>query len=197
MKVVQIKRILGKGALAPSSEWQDIRESVISAIKVVDWPHGSGRFTINPVKHGNGVEPIQKRAATLLDGHGWKAQQTWPIADRTRPGKMDAAYVSSYGTVAFEWETGNVASSHRSINKICLGFHLGAIAGGILAISSDNLAPYLTDRVGKIGEIESYFPLWSATPCQLGVFDIVVVEHDAISDKAPLIPKGKVGRAAS
>lgn len=196
MKVVQVKRIIGKGPLAPSAEWEDIRGKVINAINEVDWPPKSGAFTINPERHGNGVEPIQRRAATLLDGEGWESQRQWPIADISRPGKMDAAYATRYGLVAFEWETGNVASSHRSINKICLGFHIGAIAGGILAISSNRLSPYLTDRVGRYGEIEPYFPLWAATPCDQGVFEIIVVEHDAISSNAPLIPKGRRGQAA-
>ena len=92
---------------------------------------------------------------------------------------MDAAYDSTYGLVAFEWETGNIASSHRSINKIYLGFHIGAIAGGVLALSSNRLYPYLTDRIGNIGELERYFPLWMNTPCDQGVFEIIVVEYPA------------------
>jgi hypothetical protein len=195
VKVVEVKRVLGKGMLAPSPEWTHIRETVIQAICRVDWPPGSGKFTINPTKHGNGVTPIQRRAASLLNEGGWRAQYQWPIADRSQPGRMDAAYFSTHGLVAFEWETGNVASCHRSINKICLGFHIGAIAGGILALSSNRLCPYLTDRVGNIGEIERYFPLWSATPCDQGVLEILVVEHDATATDAPLIPKGKEGWA--
>jgi Restriction endonuclease BamHI len=195
VKIVEVKRILGKGSLAPSPEWQQIRKGVIEAIRRVDWPSGSGRFTINPTKHGNGVNPIQRRAARLLNENGWQAQYLWPIADRSRPGRMDAAYASTHGLVAFEWETGNVASCHRSINKICLGFHIGAIAGGILALASNRLYPYLTDRVGNIGEIERYFPLWSATPCDQGVLEIIVVEHDETSPMAPPIPKGREGWA--
>lgn len=191
VKIVEVKRVLGKGTLAPSPEWATIRDAVLQAIALVDWPPGSGKFTINPTRHGNGVGPIQRRAAKLLDQNGWKAQYPWPIADRTQPGRMDAAYFSSHGLVAFEWETGNIASCHRSINKICLGFHIGAIAGGILALSSNRLYPFLTDRVGNIGEIERYFPLWSATPCDQGVLEIIVVEHDATSSKAPLIRRGR------
>ncbi len=108
---------------------------------------------------------------------------------------MDAAYVSTQGLVAFEWETGNIASSHRSINKICLGLHIGAIVGGILALASNKLYPYLTDRIGNIGEIERYFPLWASTPCDQGVLEIIVVEHDAISTNVAPIPKGTEGRA--
>lgn len=195
MKVVAVKRLIGKGVLAPSPEWHRIRETVRHAIEAVDWPVGSGRFTIQPVKHGNGVKPIQDRAAQLLNSEGWMPQVPWPIDDTSRPGRMDAAYMSSAGLVAFEWETGNVSSSHRSINKMCLGLHVGAIAGGLMAVSSNRLAPYLTDRIGNIGELERYFPLWSSTPCDQGVLEILVVEHDNESDDAPLIPKGTAGRA--
>jgi hypothetical protein len=66
VKVVEVKRVLGKGTLAPSSEWRHIRETVIQAIRRVDWPPGTGKFTVNPTKHGNGVTPIQKRAARLF-----------------------------------------------------------------------------------------------------------------------------------
>lgn len=197
MKVVAVRRLLGKGALAPSNEWLDLRQTVQSAIEAVDWPIGAGKFSIHPTKHGNGVKPIQTRAAELLDGCGWESQITWPIADYKIPGKIDAATQSSAGLVAFEWETGNIASSHRSINKICLGLNLGVIVGGMLAVSSNKLAPYLTDRIGNIGELEPYFPLWSATPCTQGVLEILVVEHDTEDESAPLIPKGKDGNAKS
>ncbi len=196
MKVVEVKRLIGKGMFAPSKEWHDIRQSAIDGISAVEWPRGSGRFTINPVRKGNGVVPIKEQAAEKLREHGWEPQYLWPIADRSRPGRMDGAYFSSHGLVAFEWETGNIASSHRSINKMCLGLIIGAIVGGIMAVSSNALYPYLTERVGNIGELERYFPLWSATPCDQGILEIIVVEYDAVNDAVPLIPKGRSGRAA-
>ena len=161
MKIAEVKRLIGKGLLPPSEEWHNIRQSAIDAMDSVEWPVGSGKFTINPVRHGNGVTPIKNQAAEKLKLAGWKTQHPWPIADRQKPGNMDAAYVSSLGLVAFEWETGNIASSHRSINKMCLGLLLGATVGGILAVSSNSLYPYLTDRISNIGELERYFPLWS------------------------------------
>ena len=196
MKIIEVKRLIGKGMFPPSKEWLDIRRSAIDAVASVVWPPESGGFTIKPILHGNGVSPIKSQAAERLRAAGWHTEHPWPIADRKRPGNMDGAYLSSLGIVAFEWETGNIASSHRSINKMCLGLLLGAIVGGILVVSSNELYPYLTDRVSNIGELERYFPLWSATPCDQGVLEIVVVEHDTFSDTAPLIPKGKIGRAA-
>jgi hypothetical protein len=108
---------------------------------------------------------------------------------------MDAAYFGATGIVCLEWETGNVSSSHRSMNKMCLGLLQGAIKAGVLVVPSRALYPYLTDRIGNIAELEPYFPLWEATPCEEGVLEIIVIEHDATSLKVPKIPKGTDGRA--
>ena len=130
----------------------------------------------------------------------WVAEAPWPVGERekdggSRPGGMDAAYISQSGIVCFEWETGNISSSHRSLNKMCLGLLKRAIKAGILVVPSRELYPYLTDRIGNIAELEPYFDLWRSTSCEEGVLDIIVIEHDAISTKVPKIPKGTDGRA--
>jgi len=130
----------------------------------------------------------------------WVAEYPWPVGEReknggSKPGGMDAAFVSESGIVCFEWETGNISSSHRSLNKMCLGLLKGAIKAGLLVVPSRELYRYLTDRIGNIAELEPYFDLWRATPCGEGVLEIVVIEHDALSMDVPRIPKGTDGRA--
>lgn len=196
LRVIETIRVLGKGSLAPSDEWRSIRASVVSSLTKVVWPEGSADFAINPSRKQNGVKPITGLAAEHLKALGWELCVKWPIDESKSPADMDGAFRSSAGLVAFEWETGNIASAHRSMNKMCLGLYLGALAGGILAISSNNLAQYLTDRVGNIGELRRYVPLWTATPCHAGVLEILVVEYDRIDPSTPLIPKGKSGWAA-
>jgi hypothetical protein len=196
VKVRLTRRLIGKGALAPSPEWAIVRSLVFEVLQEVDWPLGSRSFSINPERRGNGVIPIKKRVGELLASRGWSTEERWPIPDLNLPGRMDGAYRTAYGLVAFEWETGNVASSHRSLNKMCLGLTLGSIAGGILALSTRSLGKYLTDRIGTFEEIEAYLPLWQATPCETGVLEIIAVEHDKVSSKVPLIPKALVGRAS-
>lgn len=196
MKVANTIRLIGKGPLAASAEWKSVRDLALAAIKEVDWPNGTKRFTINPTPLQNGVVPIKSRMATALGSQGWLLNERWPIPDMTAPGRMDGAIKTSHGLVAFEWETGNISSSHRSLNKVCLGLTLGTIAGGILAVSARQLQQYLTDRVGSYEELRAYFPLWQATPCDLGVLEIIVVTYDQLSDKVPLIPKAKTGRGA-
>ena len=197
MRIVNTIRLIGKGPLAASDEWKSIRDVALAAIKEVDWPDGTNKFTINPVPLQNGVTPIKSRMAKALKNKGWLMNERWPIPDIVAPGRMDGAFKSSQGLVAFEWETGNISSSHRSLNKVCLGLHLGTIVGGILAVSARQLQQYLTDRVGSYEELRAYFPLWQATPCDLGVLEIIVVTYDRVSEQVPLIPKAKTGRGAT
>lgn len=200
MKIVAREAVIATGTFATSAEWQSIREEVRVAVCAADWPPGSGQFTIYPQSgkksgEGNGVKPIKNEAIARLLTFGWQPEHPWPVGERIRPGNIDAARGSSAGLVAFEWETGNVSSSHRSINKMCLGILQGRLAGGFLVVPSRALYVYLTDRIGNIAELEPYFPLWRATPCQQGALEIVVIEHDGTSWDVPKIPKGTDGRA--
>ncbi|MDJ0903693.1 MAG: hypothetical protein QNJ55_33380 [Xenococcus sp. MO_188.B8] len=97
--------------------------------------------------------------------------------------------------IAFEWETGNISSSHRSMNKMCLGLLTQKIIGGLLIVPSRNLYPYLTDRIGNFPELEPYLPLWRSIYCDEGVLEIIVIEQDEESFDVPKIAKGTDGRA--
>lgn len=200
MKVVAVETLISRGDFASSKEWKGIRETAIQAAQAVVWPPGSDKFTIHPQSgkksgEGNGVKPIKDAAMEHLAKHGWTLEHPWPVGEYKKPGKMDAAFMSSQGLVALEWETGNISSSHRSMNKMCLGLITDTTIAGILIVPSRVLYPFLTDRIGNIAELEPYFPLWSATPCNDGVLEIVVVEHDAESYDVPKISKGTDGRA--
>lgn len=200
MRIVNVETLISSGVFPSSEEWESIRESVYAAVSGVDWPVGSGSFTIYPESgkkrgEGNGVKPIKNSAIETMRNNGWIEDHAWPILKGARPGNIDAVYESAQGLVAFEWETGNISSSHRSINKLCLGLMQNIIVGGILVVPSRELYPYLTDRIGNIAELEPYFPLWSSVECENGVLQIIVIEHDEISYGVPRIPKGTDGRA--
>ena len=175
-------------------------------MKSVDWPPGSGIFTIYPERgkkrgEGNGVKPIKDAAIRRLVKLGWKSEFPWPVGERVKesgresPGKLDAVYESSAGLIGFEWETGNISSSHRALNKMCLGLVTGVTVGGVLVVPSRKFYVWLTDRIGNVAELMPYYPLWSAVPCEQGVLEIIVIEHDAESVDVPRIPKGTDGRA--
>ena len=110
-------------------------------------------------------------------------------------GRVDATCSMNGGLLAVEWETGNISSSHRALNKMCLGMLKGILIGGVLILPTRSMYHYLTDRVGNIAEVEPYFSLWAAIPIPKGILAVVVIEHDAVSRDVPRIPKGTDGRA--
>lgn len=172
----------------------------MDSVKKVSWPPRSNTFTIYPElgkerRKGNGVTPIKSGLMKSLAKQGWKLEVPLDIATVRKPGKLDAVCQTTSGLVALEWETGNISSSHRALNKMALGLYKGALAAGVLVVPSRELYRYLTDRVGNWSELKPYVDLWKSIPCSSGILEIVVIEHDATSKKVPRIPKGTSGRA--
>ena len=95
----------------------------------------------------------------------------------------------------FYWETGNISSSHRAVNKLVLGLLREVFLGTALVLPSRKLYPYLTDRIGNYEELEPYFDVWRAINLNEGFLAIFVVEHDAIDSNIPTIAKATDGRA--
>ena len=200
MKIVHVETLIRRGGFAESAMWHGIRENVHQLIRSVDWPRGTGKFTIYPQSgkrhgEGNGVTPIKSKLMDDLRAQGWKLEEPLDLATVVRPGKLDAVLLTDHGPIALEWETGNISSSHRALNKMALGLLTGALACGILVVPSRKLYRYLTDRIGNFSELKPYVPLWSSIPCKNGVLEIVVIEHDATSWNVPPIRKGTSGRA--
>jgi hypothetical protein len=200
VKIVHVETLISAGAFPRSTEWQSTRSAVTEAVSKVTWPPRSKIFTIYPEsgkkrRKGNGVTPIKNGLMKSLLKQGWKREIAIDIATFAKPGKFDAVIHTAGGPVALEWETGNISSSHRALNKMALGLLKGVLAGGILIVPTRELYKYLTDRVGNWSEIKPYLDLWKAIPCNSGVLEIVVVEHDAVSTSVPRIPKATSGRA--
>lgn len=55
-----------------------------------------------------------------LQSFGWQLETPVDIATVRRPGPMDATYQVKDRLFCVEWETGNISSSHRSVNKMAL-----------------------------------------------------------------------------
>ncbi|MGA1841038.1 MAG: hypothetical protein ACMUIU_10470 [bacterium] len=51
----------------------------------------------------------------------------------------DATYIVGDRLFCVEWETGNISSSHRAINKMALGIIRDILIGGILIVPTRNL----------------------------------------------------------
>jgi hypothetical protein len=198
MRVAEVVDVISAGAFGKSAAWEDVCADVEQAIGCVDWPHGSNAFSINPQRHANGVKPIKEPCLARLQALGWRTEALPPLAsDVLRPGDIDALVVRDGHYVAFEWETGNISSSHRALNKLVLGLIHRAVMGCFLVVPSRTLYPYLTERVGNIAELRPYLPLWSAASAKVrsAALRIYAVEQDVIDRSVPLIPKGTDGRA--
>jgi hypothetical protein len=196
MKVVETVKVLAAGPFSKSAEWKRALSDASQAIRATDWPHGSGEFTIRPIRHGNGVKPIKTPCIRALHRLGWKIE-TFPKLKQgvLTSGDLDALLETLNGYVGFEWETGNISSSHRALNKLLLTIFQEGIKAGILVVPSSRLYGYLTDRVGNIKELRPYIPLWQALPIREGCLQILVVEHDREDPRVRRIPKGTDGRA--
>ena len=164
-------------------------------MKKVVWPVGSDSFTIYPVKKKNGVKPIKTGLLASLRDEGWTIEAPAEFGGTRNPGHYDAMLQTAYGPVALEWETGNISSSHRSLNKMALALRKSLLAAGVLVVPTRILYNYLTDRVGNDQELEPYFELWRSISCKQGILTIVVIEHDATSLEVAPIPKGTDGWA--
>jgi hypothetical protein len=148
-----------------------------------------------PEPDGNGVKPIKEGLMLDLERQGYELGGSALLDGNRKFGGFDAVLATKYGPVVVEWETGNISSSHRSLNKMALFLQEGKIAAGVLVVPSREMYKYLTDRVGNMQELEPYLKMWRSLPCKSGALEIVVIEHDATSEKVPKIQKGTDGRA--
>lgn len=200
MKIVISERLIDAGSFSGTNDWKIIEEQIIKAIKAIEWPPGSGSFTLFDQSgkkrgQGSGVKPIKDTCMNHLKSLGWSLETPLPIAVLKKPGKMDATYPVGKRLFCVEWETGNISSSHRALNKMALGILKGVLIGGALILPTRAMYKYLTDRVGNFPELEPYFPLWKALKVDEGLLIVIAIEHDAVSQSVPRIPKGTNGRA--
>lgn len=200
MKIVRIEKLIDAGTFSASNEWKTIESHITQSIKAVQWPPGSGSFTLydEPGKargKGSGVKPMKDGCMLNLEKLGWSLETPVDIATVRRPGPMDATYPVGERLFCVEWETGNISSSHRAINKMALGMIKNLLIGGVLILPTRAMYRYLTDRVGNFRELQPYFPLWRQLEVREGVLAVIAIEHDALSRDVPRIPKGTEGRA--
>jgi len=146
-------------------------------------------FTMNPAKS------VANACMHKLKSFGWQLETRLDIATVVRPGPMDATFPVRDRLFCVEWETGNISSSHRAINKMALGILKKVLIGGALIVPTREMYHYLTDRVGNFREIQPYFPLWKALHVDEGLLIVIAIEHDAVSKDVPRIKKGTDGRA--
>jgi hypothetical protein len=185
--------LIQRGPFAASTDGMKILSEIQVGISEVVWPAGSNRFTIRPVRKGNGVKPIKDGFLRHLESMGWQTEERVRIGELAT-GPLDAVKTLSDGRkFAVEWETGNISSTHRAINKMALGMLRGELHGGAIVLPTRAMYHYLTDRIGNYEEIAPYFDVWRSWPHLQGLLAVIAIQHDDESAHAPPIPKGNDG----
>lgn len=204
MKLLKKETLIEEGDFKDSEVWARISSHLEEAIEAIEWPEESDNFIIPPGDNRNGVGPIKEAFVTTLQDKGWKKEARLDIAVHKRPGPIDVVYkldeeeehfLKESSHFAVEWETGNISSSHRAINKMIVGLLEGQLKGGVLVLPSGDLYPHVTDRVGNYPELTPYFPVWEAVELDEGILEIFVVEQDGLDEDVPEIDKRTDGRA--
>jgi hypothetical protein len=208
-------------SVKPGGEYTDLKG------KVRKWNGGKSK---EKKTLRNGVVPLRQFFRINLEKSGWRSEEppslreyferirnnenlaqifTFPnnpseaVQDPLHEGVGDFDFwlrsETGFRTVV-EWETGNISSSHRSLNKMCLALTAGLVDAAVLVVPSAMLYVHLTDRIGNVRELQPYFYFWNmfARLLDKGLLAIVVVEQDGLiqsTDLRDFIPAGTDGNA--
>lgn len=198
MKITNVVTLISNGNFSTSSEYMKIEDDVFTAISSMEHPIGSGSFILNSGKQANGVKPIKDTFIKYLNSHNWEDERKVTDLDMKKR-RIDTTYKIGQTNKYFgvEWETGNISSSHRAVNRLLLGMVEEKLLGGMLVLPSRKMYYHLTDRVGNFQELEPYFKLWALFSNEIsnGVLKIIEIEHDDVSDTVLPLKKGTDGRA--
>lgn len=146
----------------------------------------------NSAKNCNGVVPVKEGCYKLLEEeYDWYREK--PLSSLSKKGGPIDVYkefsdTNSILRVGLEFETGNISSAHRSMNKLTLGLINNDIDFAILMMPIHNLSYYLTDRVSNYEELQPYYSLVDQYPFVFLGFDAEYYGNDY-----PILPKGKDG----
>lgn len=228
MKWLRTLILFSEGGIVSSQDWQTVHKSYVRAIESINHPAGSISLTLrrkvklpNGQWRRNGVGHLRRRFLDhIVHTEGWQPEGNVDLGEALPPhvtlypsmeqrqepitsefGGFDLVTTAPSGTrVAIEWETGNISSSHRSMNKLAIALDAGIVSAGVLIVPSRALYEHLTDRIGNIGELSGYLRMWQSLgrSIERGLLAVTVVEHDRLTDdeRIPYLPTGNDGRAA-
>lgn len=146
----------------------------------------------NSEKNCNGVVPLKETCYRMLEEvYGWYRERPLDVLSE-KGGPIDVYKVfqdeRNEVRVGIEFETGNISSAHRSMNKLHLGVSSSELDLAVLLMPMHRLSYYLTDRVSNYEELKPYFPLIKDIPFIMIGFDV-----ESYSSTAVFLPKGRDG----
>ena len=182
--------VLLKNNVFAQIAYKEIEDSILSNRST-----GKNFFEINNKEgHCNGVVPIKKGIyESLEDKYSWFREKPLDyLKNEAKKGGPIDIY-KQFGKnlqfcVGVEFETGNISSAHRSLNKLALGIVKSELDLAVVLLPVKKLADFLTDRVSNYEELEPYFVLFEQYPFIVLGFDV-----EKYSPSAPLLPKGNDG----
>ena len=149
----------------------------------------------NAAKNCNGVVPIKENCYIRLeDNYLWFREKplTYLHSEQKKGGPIDVYKEFTQDAerlrVGLEFETGNISSAHRSINKLKVGLMRDELDLAIVIMPVKHLSFYLTDRVSNYEELAPYFILLEDTP-----FIVMGFDAEEYSKEAAVLAKGKDG----
>lgn len=173
--------------------FNEVKISIRSSV----WPKGSSLFTVNiSEKNVNGVVPLKDECYIMLENKfDWYREKPLDVLkyEKQKGGPIDV-YKEFQGIdgiirrVGLEFETGNISSAHRSMQKLLLGLNRGELDFAMILMPVYQLAYYLTDRVTNYEELEPYFENAEGRP-----FAFIGFNADAFDSSVEIIPKGSDG----
>lgn len=186
----EAKKLLNCSPLAKQA-FNEVEQSIKKNVAL----HQNIFILNNSAKNCNGVVPIKEKCYEILEEQfHWFREK--PLAyfqnDAQKGGPIDVykEFVAGKDVfrVGLEFETGNISSAHRSLNKLCVGIKKRELDMAILMMPVKGMSFYLTDRVSNYEELEPYFLLLDDVP-----FIVFGFDAEKYSPIAPILPKGKDG----
>ena len=202
----KIRKLTASGA--PTSQWirngvVPIRDQFLANLQDAGW---RAEKPVGLECGSPALEQARERAAVQLEEYPSRVtlrldDPDWAEILHNKVGDFDFFTELGDGVrCVIEWETGNISSSHRSMNKLCLVMLAGLIDIGVVILPSRLLYSHLTDRIGNWMELSPYLSLWNGIGqgMERGLLAVTVVEHDELTDNTdiPFIAQGKDGRSA-
>ena len=166
MKWLRTLVLFDQGDVVSSADWADIHTAYVRSIERIDNPRGSGQLVLRRKTQDskskqwnrNGVGYLRSRFLEhMVNDEGWQAEaevdlqhlqqqpelrlypSLEPYAEPITSafGAFDFVTTTESGLrVAIEWETGNISSSHRSLNKLSIVLATNKIQAGVLILPS-------------------------------------------------------------